>query len=188
MNLMISACVGVAFIESMGRKRLMAWGALAQAICFSLVAGGLGANQDKWSIVAISFVFGFYTVFGLTWLAIPWIYPAEVDTQQWRNRGAGIATATNWTCNYAVVLATPVGTTNISWRYYIVFAVLNVSFAPVVCWFYETAGRSLEEIDLCFERKYTKEPSMSPDDGHNEGERKNTETTSEWVESTIDVA
>lgn len=31
------------------------------------------------AIVVISFVFGFYKVLGLTWLAIPWMYPAEVE-------------------------------------------------------------------------------------------------------------
>ena len=101
MNLMISTCVGAFFIESVGRKRLMLWGALVQSICFALVAGGLGAGGQEWGAVAITFVFGYYTTFGLTWIAVPWMYPAEVNTQQWRNRGAGIATATNWICNYA---------------------------------------------------------------------------------------
>jgi hypothetical protein len=60
----------------------MLWGALAQGICFAFFARGLGANQNNWSIVPIAFVFSYYTVFGLTWIAIPWIYPAEVNTQQ----------------------------------------------------------------------------------------------------------
>ena len=178
-NLMFSACVGAAFIESVGRKRLMELGGIGQGICFALVAGGLGANQEQWSIVAISFVFVFYTVFGLSWISIPWMYPAEVNTQQWRNRGAGIATATNWICNYAVVLVTPVGTHNIGWRYYIIFAVLNISFAPIVWLFYEeTARRSLEEIDLCFEQKYAKTLVASTGDEV----KQNKDATSEWDE------
>ncbi|KAF7586305.1 hypothetical protein BBP40_009087 [Aspergillus hancockii] len=59
-----TACA--AFIESVGRKRLMVWDAVGQGICFALMAGGLGTNQDKWSVVAVSFVFMFYTVFGLS--------------------------------------------------------------------------------------------------------------------------
>lgn len=52
-----------------------------------------------------------------------------------RIAGAGIATATNWICNYAVVLATPVALESISWRYYVVYAVLNVCFIPIVGFF-----------------------------------------------------
>lgn len=117
MNLMVSTCVGALFIESIGRKRLMLWGALVQAVCFALVAGGLGAGGRQWGAVAITFVFGYYTTFGLTWIAVPWMYPAEVNTQQWRNRGAAIATSTNWICNYTVVLVTSVGISSIGWRY-----------------------------------------------------------------------
>ncbi|RMZ11836.1 hypothetical protein D0862_02824 [Hortaea werneckii] len=69
-----------------------------------------------------------------------------------RIAGAGIATATNWICNYAVVLATPVALESISWRYYVVYAVLNVCFIPIVGFFYvETNGRSLEQIDALFD-------------------------------------
>ncbi|KAL4881833.1 general substrate transporter [Aspergillus karnatakaensis] len=154
-NLMVSTCLGSLFIESVGRKKLMVWGALSQGICFALVAGGLGAGTTQWSIVAAAFVFAYYTTFGLTWIAVPWMYPAEVNTQQWRNRGAGIATATNWICNYAVVLVTPVGLDSIGWRYYILYAVLNLVFVPVVHAFYvETARLSLEQIDAFFEERY----------------------------------
>lgn len=182
-NLMFSACVGIVVIESVGRKRLMELGAIGQGVCFALVAGGLSANQDKWSIVAISFVFVFFTVFGLSWISIPWMYPAEVNTQQWRNRGAGIATATNWICNYAVVLVTPVGTDSIGWRFYIIFAVLNISFVPIVWLFYEeTARRSLEDIDLCFEQKYAKASRASLGDENVKQAQQARDGTSEWDE------
>lgn len=52
-----------------------------------------------------------------------------------RIAGAGIATATNWICNYAVVLVTPIALESISWRYYVVYAVLNVCFIPIVGFF-----------------------------------------------------
>lgn len=69
------------------------------------------------------------------YLPVPWIYPAEVSTQRMRISGAGVATATNWICNYVVVLVTPIAVQNMSWRYYIIYAVLNLSFAPIVKFF-----------------------------------------------------
>ncbi|KAL2832606.1 hypothetical protein BDW59DRAFT_169427 [Aspergillus cavernicola] len=76
-NLILSTCIGAIFIDSIGRKNLMLFGALFQGICFAFVGGALGAHTDEWSKVAIAFVFMFFTVFGLTWIAVPWMYPAE---------------------------------------------------------------------------------------------------------------
>jgi hypothetical protein len=84
------------------------------------------------------------------------MYPADLNTQQWRSRGAGIATATNWICNYVVALVTPAGIENITWRYSLVHAALNIAFVPTVYFFYEgTASLSLQEIDTLFETKHS---------------------------------
>ncbi|KAH7317447.1 hexose carrier protein [Rhexocercosporidium sp. MPI-PUGE-AT-0058] len=156
-NLMISTCIPAMYIETFGRKRMMLWGALVQGICFVLVAAGLGVGGPQWSIVAIFFIFFYYTTFGLTWIAVPWLYPAEVNTQRMRNAGAAVATATNWINNYIVVLVTPVGISTIGWRYYIIYAAMNFAFVPIVWYFYiETAKLSLEEIDTLFEHKFRK--------------------------------
>jgi MFS family permease len=157
MNLMVSTCFGALYIETFGRKRMMFWGAVSQSICFALVAAGLALATKQWEAVAVAFVFVYYTTFGLPWIAVPWMYPAEINTQRMRIAGAGIATATNWINNYIVVLVTPIGISNIGWKYYLIYAVLNAVFVPVVGYFYvETAGLSLEEIDMLFESKYAK--------------------------------
>jgi MFS family permease len=158
MNLMVSTCFGALYIETFGRKKMMLWGAVGQSICFALVAAGLAIATKQWEAVAVAFVFAYYTTFGLSWIAVPWMYPAEVNTQRMRIAGAGIATATNWINNYIVVLVTPIGISNISWKYYLIYAVLNAVFVPIVGYFYvETAGLSLEQIDSLFESKYSKE-------------------------------
>ncbi|KAJ5110130.1 general substrate transporter [Penicillium argentinense] len=155
MNLMISTCFGALYIETFGRKRMMLWGAVGQSVCFTLVAIGLALATKPWEAVAVAFVFAYYTTFGLSWIAVPWMYPAEINTQRMRIAGAGIATATNWINNYIVVLVTPIGISNIGWKYYLIYAVLNAVFVPVLGYFYvETAGLSLEQIDTMFESKY----------------------------------
>lgn len=131
-NLMLSSALGAVFIDRYGRVPLMFWGALAQGVCFIFVAAGLSQGSHEWSAVAVAGVFFYFTAFGTTWIAVPWMYPAEVNTQRMRITGAGIATATNWICNYAVVLVTPVAVQNIKWRYYIIYAALNFAFAPIV--------------------------------------------------------
>jgi hypothetical protein len=50
-----------------------------------------------------------------------------------------------------VVQITPIALANIGWRTYIIFAVLNFSFLPVIYIFYpETKGLELEDVDMFF--------------------------------------
>lgn len=173
MNLLISTCVGALYVETVGRKKMMVWGAVAQSLCYALVAIGLALGGKQWECVAVTFVFGFMTAFGLSWIAVPWMYPAEINTQRMRIAGSGIATATNWITNYAVVLITPIGIANIAWRYYILYAALNAAFVPVVQFFYvETARKRLEDIDRLFEGQSTDLPTPNnSDSGHEEDEK-----------------
>jgi hypothetical protein len=54
------------------------------------------------------------------------------------------------------------GIQNIQWRFYIIFAVLNTSFIPIIWLFYmETAGLSLDEIDRVFEIRFAPGQTMS---------------------------
>jgi len=50
-----------------------------------------------------------------------------------------------------VVQVTPVGISNIGWRYYIIFAIFNACFVPIMYFFYpETKGLELEDVDRLF--------------------------------------
>ena len=68
-----------------------------------------------------------------------------------RTKGAALATACDWLFNYVVVQTTPIGIHYLQWGLYLVYAVLNASFVPLIYWFVvETAGKSLEQIDRWF--------------------------------------
>lgn len=50
-----------------------------------------------------------------------------------------------------IVQITPVSINNIGWRTYIIFAVLNAFFVPVIFLFFpETKGLELEDVDQLF--------------------------------------
>ena len=52
-------------------------------------------------------------------------------------------------------MVTPIMTTRLGWGTYLFFACINACFFPCIYYFYpETAGRSLEEIDLIFAKGY----------------------------------
>lgn len=59
----------------------------------------------------------------------------------------------NWICVFAVVEMTPPAIDNISWRVFIIFAILNALWVPLVYAFFpETKGLELEDIDHIFEK------------------------------------
>jgi len=56
-------------------------------------------------------------------------------------------------CVFIVVQITPIATTNIGWRTFVIFAVFNAVWVPVVwCFFSEINGLELEDIDHLFDK------------------------------------
>jgi hypothetical protein len=61
----------------------------------------------------------------------------------------------NWLFNFLVVQVTPTMTASIGWATFLIFAVANALFIPVIYFFYpETKGRTLEAIDVIFATAY----------------------------------
>jgi len=64
-----------------------------------------------------------------------------------------VSTGCNWILNYAVVQFTPPSLQNIGYKTYIIFAVLNACWVPVIYIFFpETKGLELEDVDRLFAR------------------------------------
>lgn len=143
-------------IERVGRRKLFLVGAAGQSlsmvITFSCLIKGNQANA-KGAAVGL---FTFIAFFGATWLPLPWLYPAEISPIKTRAKANALSTCTNWLWNFVIVMVTPVMISNIGWGTYLFFACLNALFVPAIYFFYpETAGRSLEEIDIIFAKGWT---------------------------------
>jgi sugar porter (SP) family MFS transporter len=166
MSLMFWGALASLLIDRIGRRRLMMWGVLCSGVCFCVVAiglryGGPGSSNDRASTVAVAFIFLYYVFYGLSMLSIPYMYPPEINSQRMRNVGTSIATAVNWISVYIVVVITPIAIDNIGWKYYLIYAVFNFAFVPIIYhWYVETANLSLEQVDRLFALKYN-EKSLS---------------------------
>ena len=102
-------------------------------------------------IGAAAMLFVFQGAFTVGFQATVWVYPAEILPLRLRQRGSSISTASNWIFNYMIVQITPVALANIGWRTYIIFAVLNAAFVPIIYLFFpETKGLELEDMDRLF--------------------------------------
>jgi len=115
-------------------------------------------------------LFIFQGAFTVGFQATVWVYPSEILPLRLRQRGSSISTGTNWIMNFLIVYITPPAIRNIKWRTYIIFAVLNATWVPIMYLFYpgksllrtymfitaankfftETKGLALEDVDRLF--------------------------------------
>ncbi|PKY05769.1 general substrate transporter [Aspergillus campestris IBT 28561] len=156
----IFACSSWFLISYVGRRRLFLVGAAVQSLSMVLTFACLipgGTEPAKGAAVGL---FTFIAAFGATWLPLPWLYPAEISPIKTRAKANAISTCTNWTFNFLIVMVTPIMIRDISWGTYLFFGAINASFVPFIYFLYpETAGRSLEEIDLIFAKGYLEKMS-----------------------------
>ncbi|EDU46687.1 ProP Permease of the major facilitator superfamily [Pyrenophora tritici-repentis] len=156
---LIFACLAYFVVERYGRRKVMMVSAAACSICWIVIATSQGETEKggdskKLGIVAVSFFFVFFASFGMGVLGVPWLYPTEINALEMRTKGASLAMATNWICNYGVVQATLPGIQNLGYKFWIIWAVICFSFIPITYFLYpETANRTLEDIDRFFETK-----------------------------------
>lgn len=102
-------------------------------------------------IAAAVMLFIFEGAFTIGFQATVWVYPSEILPLRLRQRGSAISTSANWICNFAIVQFTPPAIKNIGWKTYIIFAILNSAWLPVIYIFYpETKGLALEDVDRIF--------------------------------------
>ncbi|KAH9907178.1 putative sugar transporter [Xylariomycetidae sp. FL2044] len=144
-------------IDRVGRRRLMLFGSLTTAACHLVSAICLKVGEDDASRmeimgrVTVAMFILYHVFFAPTWGGVPWVYSAEINSLGWRTRGAAAATATNWIMGFVVVQFTKVGIDNLGWAFYLIFAVICLSFFPIVFLFYpETSRRTLEDMDEMF--------------------------------------
>ncbi|KAK8091258.1 sugar transporter [Apiospora phragmitis] len=161
---------GAAYIDRVPRRLLFLVGAAACMALHFAIAGLMadyghpvpdidGNANLRWElpgggpakgVIACSYIF--VGVYGLTWAPAAWIYASEVFPLKYRAKGVGLSAATNWIFNFALAYFVAPAFTNIQWKTYIIFGVFCAAmFFHIFFTYPETAGRTLEEIDLVFE-------------------------------------
>jgi MFS family permease len=148
-------------VDRVGRRRLfmIGSGGMGLMMVLSAVFVGIGGRQLGFgAIVVIYLVQSFFT---LGWQSNMWIYPSEILPLKLRLRGGAIAVISQWTWTFLIVEITPVMISNIGYKSYILFGIFNFATIPLVYFFFpETSQRPLEAIDLLFEDRDGKRPSI----------------------------
>ncbi|CAG8888822.1 unnamed protein product [Penicillium egyptiacum] len=142
-------------IERVGRRNLYLIGFLGQGLSFVITFACLIKESEENSKGAAVGIFLFITFFAFTLLPLPWIYPPEINPLRTRTVGAAASTCTNWICNFAVVMFTPLFAGQSPWGVYLFFALFNFLGLVFGFFFYvETAGRELEEVDIIYAKAH----------------------------------
>ncbi|KAF8434584.1 general substrate transporter [Boletus edulis BED1] len=151
----LASLIAILLIDRVGRRKLMLFTAVGQSLTMVLLAvlGSVKGNGAQ--VVSSVLLFVFNSFFAVGWLGMTWLYPAEIVGLRIRAPANALSTASNWIFNFMVVMVAGPSFNNISWRTYIIFAVLNAFIVPIVYLFFpETAGRSLEDMDVIFALAY----------------------------------
>jgi sugar porter (SP) family MFS transporter len=140
-------------VDKVGRRKLMLTTAIGQGIVMVCLAATVSQAHIRGAAIAASFfIFMFSFFFPIGFLGVPFLYATEVAPLAYRVPINAISTGSAWCFNFLVAEVTPVAFVSIGFKYYIVYAVLNICMIlPCVYFLYpETAHRSLEEMDLVF--------------------------------------
>ena len=145
--------IATGLIERIGRRKLMMIGSgiMATGMAVAAISSAFSSRSKVAAAVAAAFMFLVQVGFAIGWLAICWLYPAEIVPSKLRSQVNSIVVTTTWLFNFLIVQVTPIMLDKISWRSYVIFAAINVVIGvTVLLWYPETAGLSLEQVDEVF--------------------------------------
>lgn len=137
-------------VDRFGRRKLFMFSGAGLSICMAIMAGA--GSTPRLATLSVAFIFLYDFFYPIGFLGLTFLYATEIAPIRMRVPITAIANSTQWMCQFVVGQITPPGTTNLKNKYWIIFAVLNACFVPIVFFFFpETNGRSLEEVDHIFE-------------------------------------
>lgn len=159
---MLATLICVFTLDRIGRRWTLYWGAVGQGIAMFLAGASSRLGQDasrsgnadqanSYGAAAASFVFIFTSIFGATWLTVPWLYPAEIFPLRVRAKGnawgvVGWSIGNGWLTLLCPIMFSAIGENTLH-----IFAACNFITIPIIWALYpESNQRTLEEMDLLF--------------------------------------
>jgi sugar porter (SP) family MFS transporter len=153
----IATIPAVLYIDQLGRKPVLAVGALGMAFSHFVIAVILAKNINDfenhraagWAAVVMVWLFVIH--FGYSWGPCAWILIAEIWPLSTRPYGTALGGSSNWMNNFIIGQITPDLLKSITYGTYILFGLVTTLGAAFI-WFVvpETKRLTLEEMDTIF--------------------------------------
>ncbi|KAJ4313028.1 hypothetical protein N0V94_007155 [Neodidymelliopsis sp. IMI 364377] len=153
----IATIPAVLYIDRVGRKPVLAIGAIGMGLSHIIIAVILAKNINNfhnqqgagWAAVVMVWLFVIH--FGYSWGPCAWILIAEIWPISTRPYGTALGGSSNWMNNFIIGQITPDLLSSITWGTYVLFGLLTFLGAAFI-WFFvpETKRLSLEEMDIIF--------------------------------------
>jgi len=155
-KIVMTALVLALGVEQLGRKSLLIWGGIGQALCMCFIGAYLKIHTDgsviPTSYVAIVAIYLYVTFYSFGWSVAPWPVMSESQPNHLRSLTMSIGLMSNWLFNFTISKITPILLDEIKFGTYFLFAgttmlgvLWTIFFLP------ETGGYSLEEMGDLFE-------------------------------------
>ncbi|KZS95414.1 general substrate transporter [Sistotremastrum niveocremeum HHB9708] len=152
--MMISTLAGIQFIDRWGRRRMLMTSSVCMTICVAIIIACTATQTGHAAIglTGIAFIYVFLVVFAFVWTPCQALYPTEVLTTNTRAKGLALNGLWMNIISFINTYAAPVGITRSSWRFYLLYLIIDAVGVIVIYFtFVETRGRNLEELDAIFD-------------------------------------
>ena len=150
----VAAFIPLFLVDRVGRRKLFLVAASGMFVSMAVLAGTAG--KPALGPISLTFMFLFAVSYATGYLGLPFLYASEIAPIRLRVPISAVSVTGQWLGQFVVGQITPHGLANLGNKYWIIWAVFNASFIPVIFFFFpETNGKALEDIDELFESSGT---------------------------------
>lgn len=151
---MRSSLPGMYLSERWGRKPLLFWGAVINAVCMLMLIvwvslfeknqvhssdGSFTVNNQTaataYGALGAIFIYLYALSFASTWGPVVWVYQSEIFPLRIRGKAAGLGTLSNWVNNFAIAKVWPYAQ-QLGGLQYTIFGATGIAMAVYVYFFY----------------------------------------------------
>lgn len=97
---LIASLPPIWFIDKVGRRPAMIWGAAGLTVVNILLCVGFNIPGTSGVTLIVAMYFLYYAAFALSFLNVSWLYPPEINSLKMRSMGASLASCSNWLCKH----------------------------------------------------------------------------------------
>ncbi|KAL4956639.1 general substrate transporter [Aspergillus filifer] len=154
----LAAFISLFTIDRFGRRVLFLICGVGVTMCMTCMAitTSFSSLNKAAAIASTVFVFLFNFFFPIGFLGPSFLYCTEVASARLRVAMISIGTANHWLWNFLVQMVTPFALSSIGYKYYIVYAVIGLTYIISVYFFYpKTMGQSLEKLEDLFQQDFS---------------------------------